>query len=303
MIPKKIFYNIIWLIYKYLLRKKEIIVPILNSKMVLDTINNGISKSLMINRIREKDHTQIIMEALKPGMNILEIGANIGYYVLIEASKIGPTGKIYAFEPDKRNTRILKKNLLINHIEQQVMIFEKGMSNKVGYAHFQLSQKTNLNSFIADQNQTSYLSLNTAIVETTTIDYFVSDLNVKIDFIRMDVEGSEVEILQAAIKALQMMPLGFTILLELHPYTYSDTHSFEEILRKLYYLGFESELIVSAGNSIPKIYQELGYKPERIVESDGFHRGFFRNITIDDSCKLCMNKPKVARYILLEKKY
>ena len=54
------------------------------------------------------------------GNTVLDLGANIGYYAIMEA-KVGSSGKIYAIEPDPRNIEILIKNLKLNKIND---IFE-----------------------------------------------------------------------------------------------------------------------------------------------------------------------------------
>ena len=46
--------------------------------------------------------TRLVAAFLKPGMTVVDIGANIGYYTALAASKVGPEGRIYAIEPDAR---------------------------------------------------------------------------------------------------------------------------------------------------------------------------------------------------------
>ena len=63
----------------------------------------------------EPYETQLILRQAKVGDTVVDVGANIGYYTVLLADKIGKTGKIYAFEPDKTNFEILKKNK-VKHI-------------------------------------------------------------------------------------------------------------------------------------------------------------------------------------------
>ena len=81
------------------------------NKMYLDPSDIGLSKELLLSGTREELQTKIIKEMVKKGMVVLEIGANLGYYALIEASIIGKEGKIYAIEPVPRNFEILNKNI------------------------------------------------------------------------------------------------------------------------------------------------------------------------------------------------
>ena len=48
---------------------------------------------------------------VQPNDTILDLGANIGYYILMEAQKLSNNAKIYAVEPDPRNIKMLSKIL------------------------------------------------------------------------------------------------------------------------------------------------------------------------------------------------
>ncbi len=54
---------------------------------------------------------------LKEGDVVLDIGANIGYYVLLEYQLIGKSGRIYAIEPVYNNFELLQKNLRLNNLK------------------------------------------------------------------------------------------------------------------------------------------------------------------------------------------
>jgi len=60
--------------------------------------------------ISDRKKIAIIEEYLKPGMTVLDIGANIGYYTKLFSKSVGSTGKVFAFEPDDTNFRHLKEN-------------------------------------------------------------------------------------------------------------------------------------------------------------------------------------------------
>ena len=66
-------------------------------EMWLDVQDKGISRTLLLFGKRELEHRYILQLVLKPGMTVLDIGANIGYYVLIESGLIGD-GKIIAID-------------------------------------------------------------------------------------------------------------------------------------------------------------------------------------------------------------
>ena len=77
-------------------------------------------------------------------MNILEIGANVGYYTLISAKIIKGKGHIYAFEPAPFNFRSLVANVNINGFEDVVEFHREGIADKKGTLTFYLYSKCNL---------------------------------------------------------------------------------------------------------------------------------------------------------------
>ncbi|MEC9293738.1 MAG: hypothetical protein VYC65_05550 [Chloroflexota bacterium] len=69
-----------------------------NYRLHLNTHDRGLSRTLFLFGKREIDHYLMLHSILKPGMNILDIGANIGYYAIMESIAIGPSGKVLAVE-------------------------------------------------------------------------------------------------------------------------------------------------------------------------------------------------------------
>ena len=92
----------------------KIIKNIQGSKMILDLNDQGISRELALYGYHEKNSTQQTKKIITSGMNILEVGGNIGYYLLIAAKQIGLEGRIYAYEPSPHNIEALKENIKLN---------------------------------------------------------------------------------------------------------------------------------------------------------------------------------------------
>src|SRR5262249_27856938 len=54
-------------------------------------------------RLSERKNIAVIRRLVKPGSCVVDIGANIGFYTALLADCVGPTGRVYAFEPDETN--------------------------------------------------------------------------------------------------------------------------------------------------------------------------------------------------------
>ena len=99
---------------KYL--PKKTIACVNNSKMYLYPRQGGINYDLYLYKKREPMCTDFLIHSsiLKEGDVVLDIGANIGYYVLIESKLVGKTGQVYAVEPVTSTFELMQKNLQLN---------------------------------------------------------------------------------------------------------------------------------------------------------------------------------------------
>ena len=142
------------------------------------------SLKLSLNGIYEEDETRLIKKTVKKGDVVIDIGANIGYYTLIMARNVGKKGKVYAFEPDPENFSLLKKNIKKNGYQNAVLV-QKAVSDKNGEISLFLSDSNTGDHRIVDTKD----GRNSVKVEMISIDDFLND--VKINFIKMDIQGAE----------------------------------------------------------------------------------------------------------------
>jgi len=152
----------------------------------------------------------IASKILKRGDVVLDIGANIGFYVLIEAGLTGEEGKVYAVEPVERNIKFLRANVALNGYKN-VEIFKLAFGDHNGKITINIAEAGNLSS-INTQPNVRYVGKEE--VDLMTVDDFLADKH-KPKLIRMDVEGSEYEILKGMQRTLkEVKPLH--VVIELH---------------------------------------------------------------------------------------
>ena len=162
------------------------------NKMFLDP---GDSLDLSIRGVYGELDTQIVKNEIRPGDVVIDVGANIGYYTLIFAKLVGNMGKVIAFEPEPKNFEILKKNISINKLTN-VILEQKIVSNT--------NKKTKL--FLANSgivgHHTNPTKNSTNFIEVDSItldDYLVkNNMSKKINFLKIDVEGAEIKVLEGA---------------------------------------------------------------------------------------------------------
>jgi len=155
--------------------------------------------------------TPIIKRELRKGSVVLDIGANIGYYTLMFARIVGSAGKVYAFEPDPDNFELLKKNVEKNGY-RNVVLENKAVSNVTGKARLYLSEKDKGDHRLCD----SLDGRKSIEVDVISMDDYFKESMIKIDFAKIDVQGSEYGAIQGMSKVIELNP-GFKMVIEYEP--------------------------------------------------------------------------------------
>jgi len=153
----------------------------------------------------EEAERQFVERFLRPGMIVLDIGAHHGFYTLLASRKVGKKGKVIAFEPSPRERRRLVRHLRIN-----------GCSNVRVEALALAAKEEETTLFVVKGRETGLNSLRptkadepleTISVTVTTLDGYLEQKGIAaVDFIKMDVEGTELEVLKGATHLLSRPP-------------------------------------------------------------------------------------------------
>lgn len=259
-----------------LLGKRFVERRIYDYKMLLDLDDRGISRTLLLFGERELEHKIMLERVLRPGMTVLDIGANIGYYALMELRMIQPGGTLIAIEPSPSNVALLKRNLALNG-HNDVEVHEMAVSNQVAKRKFFISEMSNLNTF--HDTGTGALHLNGAAidVETTTVPAVMRGR--RPDLIRMDVEGHEVEVLEGLLPAINDGSMAPMVIFETHLSRYSAEHDIGRPLREMFARGYKVPLAGSSSDRGTRIVMNHGYQPVLRIRSDGDDRAIFENVS------------------------
>ena len=211
-------------------------VQINNYKMYLIQNDPGISNELSIFKSHEPINTKIISKILKKGMTCLDIGGNIGYYVLLENELIGSTGKIIAIEPLLQNFTYLEKNILLQKAEN-ISTYNFACGDVNGIANFFVNKKSNGCLVIREGIPPPNPSKGTITqVEIRILDQLIEELQLeKVDFIRMDAEGYELNILRGLTKTLLKFKPIISLELHIRQLGINGTREFFELMNELDY--------------------------------------------------------------------
>ena len=131
---------------------------------------------------------------LQPGMTVIDVGANVGVYTFSAAEKVGKTGKVIAVEPFSLCVECLEKTCEINQFSW-VTIYGGAASSSNGKIKLLLNPANELNQVVFDGLENANYD-NFQEIPCFTLDSIVEKENLeKIDFLKLDAEGHEMEIL------------------------------------------------------------------------------------------------------------
>jgi FkbM family methyltransferase len=199
-------------------------------EMQLFLYNSPAFKNFLKDNPHERGEVKFLESILEEGMNVIDIGANIGITTVAVAKKIGRRGKLYSFEPVPEYFDILKKNISSNRLEN-VKVYVLAVTNRGGKVDFY--QKGLSSGIIFEEGAKKFE------VSTTNVDKFlIEEETEKIDLINMDCEGSELLVLKGAKETLRKNKVK--IFCEVHHDFLKELHqSAEDIVEYLQGLEFE----------------------------------------------------------------
>jgi len=171
---------------------------------------------------------------------ILDIGANLGWTALFYA-KIARKGLVIAIEPNPYALSILKANCSLNRVNN-LKIIEVALSDKKSIMNLYLHPKVKtygIASFYEEHVKNSACTKETSFIQvnTTTLDDLLKELKLKkVDLVKIDTEGAELQILKGSINSLKSKNIS-KLIIEVH----KDITSTDEILSFLKSLKFVFE--------------------------------------------------------------
>ncbi len=195
----------------------------------------------------EQEKSNFISEHCTIGDTVIDIGAHLGIFTYFLAKQVGPTGKVYSFEPAENTFDQLRKTIKYNQLESFVIANQQAVSNHSGQVEFFIysnSKISNANS-ISAQNTDS--STKRTFVNCITLDDYFAKLNLNnLSLIKIDAEGAELDILLGGEKLIfKYRPF---ITLEVHPKSFNNrlkslTDIFELVSEYKYAVYKEKQLL------------------------------------------------------------
>ena len=144
-----------------------------------------------------EDEIRFVRKLLESGQKIIDVGANYGVYTLSMAHAVGASGRVWAFEPASSTAKLLKESIAANGFAERIVVEQSALSHSAGTAELSLNVNSELNTLQA----TKAASGASETVPLVTLDECMSRYQWRdIDFMKMDAEGEESNILKGGTK-------------------------------------------------------------------------------------------------------
>ncbi|MEZ5572582.1 MAG: FkbM family methyltransferase [Halioglobus sp.] len=186
---------------------------------VLRLLVHGEQDQCISQRIREDGiwepfETSLLLRVLQPGDVVVDVGANIGYFSVLAASRVGAHGAVFAFEPEPDNFRLLCANAKLNGMEHCIHCVQAALSDHNGKGDLYLSADNfgDHQVYAGDEQRSSV-----PIVLHHGCEY-LADRLVRIDLLKVDTQGSEYQVIVGLMPLLRQLPHCPRILIELTPH-------------------------------------------------------------------------------------
>ncbi len=138
---------------------------------------------------------------INEGDTVIDAGANIGGFTVQAAKKVGPQGKVIAIEPDEQNRITLQRNLDNNNLKN-VEIIPLALWSEKCTKEFHISNRPGEHTLI-DYDNELFTNKQVVTIHCETLDEIIERKGYdKVSYLKMDIEGAEIEAIKGATKFL-----------------------------------------------------------------------------------------------------
>lgn len=211
-----------------------------------NTRDEGIVPYLLSSGSYDRDSIAVLKASLRPGMRVADIGANIGLFTVTASKMVGPTGEVYAFEPEPENFGLLVRNVALNGCKN-VRCLQVAVAETTGMVDL-YRDPLNLGNHSLCQRNVTKNGPAAVTVRSRSLDSIImeADPQARVDLVKVDVQGAEGKVLRGARRVLSGS--GCRILMEFWPKGLENFGADpRDLLQELCDLGFWISIINEDG--------------------------------------------------------
>ena len=189
-------------------------------EFLYDMRDKSVGRILYLFRQYERNELAFLTARLELGMTLVDVGANTGCFTLLGSKLVGPEGAVIAFEPAPENVRILTANAKLNGL-QNVCVVEMGVCDRPMQLLVHLSRINPGDHRTYDGRDDRFYNAGrrrrTVPVEGIPLDTYFEAHPMRVDFIKMDIQGMEHYALRGMMNTLATNE-GFILMTEYWPH-------------------------------------------------------------------------------------
>lgn len=191
----------------------------------IDTKDRKICSHLLTKGIWEIQNTECMAGIIKPGMNVVDVGGNFGYFTLLMCGLIGHAGgKVYSIEANPELCALIKDSLEVNALLSKAEVINCAIyDQQIDAIELTFGNNKTMNGRLSQfKNNPANMRPGEQVVQVpgNTLDNLLPK-HEKIDFIKVDIEGSE-EMFWYGSKRIRGANQALQILMEYNPKSYKD---------------------------------------------------------------------------------
>ena len=193
--------------------------------MICDARDLSLTPALLHHGLFEPGTTNVFLKLVHEGMNIIEVGANIGYYTSLGGLRIGREGRYIAFEPYPRAFALLETNIALYVLYDRVEAVNKAVFDKATtltlHTYDTRLGHTSIHRVEDEEFERTSDYSGTFAVEAVSLDEYLSGTGMRVDLVKIDAERSEPHILRGMRQTLLDNP-DIQVIFEICPDTFTD---------------------------------------------------------------------------------
>ncbi|HTA97451.1 MAG TPA: FkbM family methyltransferase [Solirubrobacteraceae bacterium] len=152
----------------------------------------------------EESIAHLFANTLDQGMVVVDVGAHIGYFTLVAAKLVGPSGHVWSFEPDPANRTSLEYNLEVNEMVDRVSVVPLAVTSTIGRRAFYRMRNDTGSSTLYPSTEGNGQRITVA---TTSLDTWADTEGwPRIDLVKIDAEGAEAAVLDGMTELIKRNP-------------------------------------------------------------------------------------------------
>lgn len=169
-------------------RFRPVLVELPDFKIFVRLNDAFIGAGIARDKSYEAHVSRVLGELLAPGMTFVDVGANVGYFSLLAAARVGPDGRVIAFEPNPANCDLLRQSAAANGFERVIDLRAVAVAEEAGTLLFSTSGVDSNGQIVSPTGSAAGSDLPS--VEAVTLDDALAECD-RVDVIKIDVEGAE----------------------------------------------------------------------------------------------------------------